>query len=176
MADLFERDSRILANIESLDNGKCFSKAIFDVFGCVAALRYCAGWCDKHHGKTVPVDGKQFAYTRKEPVGVVGQISKLIEFHCTYIFIINALLYVFYLFSFFYFFKFHGKSLLLISNKTRFRLDNIIVRTNFHICVNDIDNNNSILAILIKELSFVDVGLEDFTRDRDRLYCSYEAS
>lgn len=74
LADLFERDINILANLESLDNGKTFAKAVGDVYGCVATLRYFAGWCDKTCGKTVPVDGGNFAYTRKEPVGIVGQI------------------------------------------------------------------------------------------------------
>ncbi|XP_055322717.1 aldehyde dehydrogenase X, mitochondrial-like [Sitodiplosis mosellana] len=74
LADLFERDINILANLEALDNGKPFQKAIFDVYGCVATFRYFAGWCDKACGKTVPVDGGNFAYTRKEPVGIVGQI------------------------------------------------------------------------------------------------------
>ncbi|WP_411027484.1 aldehyde dehydrogenase family protein, partial [Salmonella sp. s54925] len=36
--------------------------------------RYFAGWADKIHGKTIPCDGDFFAYTRHEPVGVVGQI------------------------------------------------------------------------------------------------------
>ena len=29
---------------------------------------------DKVHGKTIPIDGDFFCYTRHEPVGVVGQI------------------------------------------------------------------------------------------------------
>jgi len=36
--------------------------------------RYFAGWADKIHGQTIPVDGPYFAYTLHEPVGVVGQI------------------------------------------------------------------------------------------------------
>src|SRR5207244_5127807 len=32
------------------------------------------GWADKNHGKTIPVSGNYFCYTRHEPVGVVGQI------------------------------------------------------------------------------------------------------
>lgn len=54
--------------------GKPYAKAVMDVHGCAAVFRYYAGWCDKHVGKTVPVDGGNFAYTRKEPVGIVGQI------------------------------------------------------------------------------------------------------
>ncbi|XP_065845901.1 retinal dehydrogenase 2-like [Oscarella lobularis] len=33
-----------------------------------------AGFADKLHGKTIPVDGDYFTYTRHEPVGIVGQI------------------------------------------------------------------------------------------------------
>lgn len=33
-----------------------------------------AGWADKNHGKTIPLDGNFFCYTRHEPVGVCGQI------------------------------------------------------------------------------------------------------
>lgn len=36
--------------------------------------RYYAGFCDKIHGNTIPSDGNMFSYTRKEPIGVVGQI------------------------------------------------------------------------------------------------------
>lgn len=66
LADLFERDINTLANLESLDNGKTFAKAVFDIYGCVAVFRYYAGWCDKHCGKTIPADGTNFTYTRKE--------------------------------------------------------------------------------------------------------------
>ncbi|MBJ7495612.1 MAG: aldehyde dehydrogenase family protein, partial [Gemmataceae bacterium] len=40
----------------------------------IKAYRYYAGWCDKTHGKTIPVEGEYFCYTKHEPVGVVGQI------------------------------------------------------------------------------------------------------
>ena len=36
--------------------------------------RYFAGWTDKIHGDTIPVDGNFMSFTRKEPIGVVGQI------------------------------------------------------------------------------------------------------
>lgn len=35
---------------------------------------YYAGYADKVHGNTIPSDGNLFSYTRKEPIGVVGQI------------------------------------------------------------------------------------------------------
>jgi hypothetical protein len=38
------------------------------------SLRYYAGWGDKINGKVLPISGDFFSYTRREPVGVVGQI------------------------------------------------------------------------------------------------------
>lgn len=37
-------------------------------------FRYYAGWADKWEGKTIPIDGDFFCYTRHEPIGVCGQI------------------------------------------------------------------------------------------------------
>lgn len=45
-----------------------------DVPMSIKNLRYHAGWADKYHGKTIPMDGDYFTYTRLEPVGVCGQI------------------------------------------------------------------------------------------------------
>lgn len=39
-----------------------------------SSFSYYAGWADKYHGKTIPIDGDFFSYTRHEPVGVCGQI------------------------------------------------------------------------------------------------------
>jgi len=75
LADLIEKNADELAALESLDNGKPvgIAKAV-DVAATVGCFRYFAGWSDKIHGKTIPVDGPFFCYTRHEPVGVVGQI------------------------------------------------------------------------------------------------------
>lgn len=69
-----ERDSVIVANLEALDNGKTFKNACGDVFHSVGCLRYYAGYADKITGKTIPADYGFFALTRREPIGVVGQI------------------------------------------------------------------------------------------------------
>lgn len=45
-----------------------------DVWFTAQLFRYYAGYADKVHGNTVPVDGNFLSYTRKEPIGVVGQI------------------------------------------------------------------------------------------------------
>ena len=75
LADLIEKHADELAALESLDNGKPVSVAkAADVALTVGCYRYFAGWADKVHGKTIPVDGDFFCYTRHEPVGVVGQI------------------------------------------------------------------------------------------------------
>src|ERR1700704_5052361 len=75
LADLIEANADDLARLESLDNGKpvTVAKAV-DVAATVSCFRYFAGWADKVHGKTIPIDGDYFCYTRHEPVGVVGQI------------------------------------------------------------------------------------------------------
>uniref|UniRef100_A0A673X091 aldehyde dehydrogenase (NAD(+)) n=1 Tax=Salmo trutta TaxID=8032 RepID=A0A673X091_SALTR len=61
--------------LETLDNGKPYAVSYsVDVPMVVKCLRYCAGWADKWEGKTIPIDGDFFCYTRHEPIGVCGQI------------------------------------------------------------------------------------------------------
>ncbi|XP_056448881.1 aldehyde dehydrogenase 1A1-like [Gadus chalcogrammus] len=75
LADLVERDHLLLATLEALDSGKVFLVAFFvDLVATIKTLRYYAGWADKIHGKTIPIDGDYFTYTRHEPIGVCGQI------------------------------------------------------------------------------------------------------
>jgi aldehyde dehydrogenase (NAD+) len=75
LADLMEKHADELAKLESLDNGMPYSlaKAVALPLS-IACIRYYAGWTDKVQGKTIPVAGDYFCYTRHEPVGVVGQI------------------------------------------------------------------------------------------------------
>ncbi|KAG8237114.1 hypothetical protein J437_LFUL008166, partial [Ladona fulva] len=54
-ASLIERDLDYLASLESLDNGKPYSDSVFDIKCAVDVFHYYAGWCDKIHGKTIPV-------------------------------------------------------------------------------------------------------------------------
>ncbi|MGE5739749.1 MAG: aldehyde dehydrogenase family protein [Betaproteobacteria bacterium] len=81
LADLVEREARSLAEIESLDNGKSVVLAQHvDMAMAADFLRYMAGWATKIEGTTHDVSipflptAKFFAFTRKEPVGVVGAI------------------------------------------------------------------------------------------------------
>lgn len=74
LADLLNRDIDIIANLTVLENGKSFMMAKGETFVSSQIIRFYAGYVDKHYGKTIPVDGKFFSYTRKEPIGVCGAI------------------------------------------------------------------------------------------------------
>lgn len=76
LANLIEEHADELAALETLDVGKPLSRArAHDVPLAVDQLRYMAGWADKLGGSTLPVDGDYFAYTLREPIGVVGSIT-----------------------------------------------------------------------------------------------------
>src|ERR1039458_7358663 len=75
LGDLLEERVEEFAQIESLDNGKPLSAArVAEVPLAVDLFRYMAGWATKIEGNTIPFSPRHFAYTRREPVGVVGQI------------------------------------------------------------------------------------------------------
>lgn len=82
LADLIERDAQVLAEIESIDNGKSavIARAV-DLALTIDFVRYMAGWATKIEGSTIDVsvpyaspDSQFFAYTRREPVGVVAAV------------------------------------------------------------------------------------------------------
>jgi acyl-CoA reductase-like NAD-dependent aldehyde dehydrogenase len=76
LADAIEAHEEELAQIESLDNGKPVKLAQYvDVRGTIAHLRYFAGWPTKIEGSVLPVSApNMLCYTRREAVGVCGQI------------------------------------------------------------------------------------------------------
>jgi aldehyde dehydrogenase (NAD+) len=75
LADLIEQNKEELAALETLDNGKPIRDSLnADLPLTLDCYRYYGGWADKIEGKTIPVSGPYFCYTRHEPVGVVGQI------------------------------------------------------------------------------------------------------
>jgi aldehyde dehydrogenase (NAD+) len=75
LADLIEENADELAALETLDNGKPIRDSRnVDLPLVIDCFRYYAGWADKIHGSTIPVRGDYFCYTRREPVGVCGQI------------------------------------------------------------------------------------------------------
>jgi acyl-CoA reductase-like NAD-dependent aldehyde dehydrogenase len=76
LAQAVEDHEQELAELESLDNGKPVGLAKYvDVRGAAAHLRYFAGWPTKIEGGVLPVTApNMLCYTRREPVGVCGQI------------------------------------------------------------------------------------------------------
>ncbi|MCA9124102.1 MAG: aldehyde dehydrogenase family protein [Planctomycetales bacterium] len=75
LANLLEDNFDELAALESLDNGKPISDSrAADLPLVIDCLHYYAGWADKIHGDTIPIRGNNFCYTRREPLGVAGQI------------------------------------------------------------------------------------------------------
>ncbi|MCC7411483.1 MAG: aldehyde dehydrogenase family protein [Gammaproteobacteria bacterium] len=79
IGDLIEHHGEELAALESLDTGKPIAQARDgEVPFAAECFRYHAGWCTKIEGATRQIStqpGRQFhAYTRREPIGVVGLI------------------------------------------------------------------------------------------------------
>lgn len=77
LAELIERDAQILAEIETLDNGKALGPCIeIDILGGADLVRFMAGCTTKIQGATrqVSAPGEHLAMTLKEPIGVVAAI------------------------------------------------------------------------------------------------------
>jgi phenylacetaldehyde dehydrogenase len=82
LADLLEANATEFSEIESVNSGRTLlATRLFDVDLSVDYLRYMAGWATKIHGQTIQPsvpyvpNGKFFAMTLREPIGVVGAIT-----------------------------------------------------------------------------------------------------
>ena len=75
LSQLIEERSADLAALETADNGKPIKESLYvDLPQVVENFEYFAGWSTKIEGETIPVPGKMFNYTLREPIGVCGQI------------------------------------------------------------------------------------------------------
>ncbi len=81
IGDLINEHAEELAQLESLDNGKPIAIArAADVPMCADNFRYFAGWTTKLNGETINPsvsympDAAFHCYSRREPIGVCGQI------------------------------------------------------------------------------------------------------
>jgi phenylacetaldehyde dehydrogenase len=77
LSDAIEAHAEEIALLETLDNGMPLWLAqMWNVPKAVDCLRYYSGWPTRLTGETLPVSspGEYHTYTRREPVGVVGQI------------------------------------------------------------------------------------------------------
>ncbi len=76
LADLVEKNAERLAEIEVRDNGKLIAEMRGQVNYHPEWWRYYAGLADKIEGAVMPIDKPDmFAFTRPEPVGVVGALT-----------------------------------------------------------------------------------------------------
>jgi aldehyde dehydrogenase (NAD+) len=76
LADMLAARAEEIGRIETLDNGKpIFESQFVDTPAAAECLYYFAGWSGKVVGDTIPVQENAFAYTLREPVGVVGAIT-----------------------------------------------------------------------------------------------------
>jgi len=79
LAELIEQHRDELAELESLNNGKPLANIRnSDLVMSAEVLRYTAGFATKLTGETINLSqpGNFHAYTLREPVGVVGQITR----------------------------------------------------------------------------------------------------
>jgi aldehyde dehydrogenase (NAD+) len=75
LADLMEQNRELLATIDAWDNGKPYHVAFEeDLTEAIGTIRYYSGWADKTFGQTISTTPQKFAYTIRQPIGVVGQI------------------------------------------------------------------------------------------------------
>src|SRR5258708_4204607 len=75
LSQLIEEHAKDLAELETQDNGKPIKESLYvDLPQVAENFEYFAGWATKIEGETIPVPGKMFNYTLREPVGVCGQI------------------------------------------------------------------------------------------------------
>lgn len=75
LADIMEKNAEEIIAVECADTGKTLKQCSgLDLPGSIGTLRYYAGWADKVLGTTSFNIPGTFAYTRREPIGVCGQI------------------------------------------------------------------------------------------------------
>src|ERR1700704_6991456 len=75
LSQLIEEHAKDLAELETQDNGKPIKESLYvDLPQVAENFEYFAGWATKIEGETIPVPGKRFNYTLREPLGVCGQI------------------------------------------------------------------------------------------------------
>jgi acyl-CoA reductase-like NAD-dependent aldehyde dehydrogenase len=78
LADLIDANLEELAALETIDNGKPITESMYvDLALAAEVFRYYGGWTTKFGGEVLAVSpsiGTAFAYTRREPLGVVGAI------------------------------------------------------------------------------------------------------
>lgn len=68
LADILERETKLLVALEALNAGKSITMAGVDVSLVIRTFRYYAGWADKITGQTIDVNKESLHFTLQEPV------------------------------------------------------------------------------------------------------------
>jgi aldehyde dehydrogenase family 9 protein A1 len=74
-ADLIKANLEDIARLESTHNGKPIYEARIDIFYAAETINYYASLAPTITGDHIPMNGQNFIYTRKEPLGVCGGIG-----------------------------------------------------------------------------------------------------
>ncbi|KAJ5744932.1 aldehyde dehydrogenase domain-containing protein [Penicillium manginii] len=75
LSELIEEKKELFASIDAWDNGKTYELAMEDDLpDSIGTFRYFGGWADKSFGQTIETSPEKFAYTLRQPYGVIGQI------------------------------------------------------------------------------------------------------
>jgi aldehyde dehydrogenase (NAD+) len=75
VAAAIRAEADLLAHLETIDSGKPLSQARADIGGSARYFEYYAGLADKIQGETLPQPPGTFAYTVREPLGVIAHIT-----------------------------------------------------------------------------------------------------
>ena len=74
LAGLIDRDVETLARLESEDSGKPLSQARNDARVCARYFRFYSHVIESYYGLSIPLRPDLHVYTRREPLGVTGNI------------------------------------------------------------------------------------------------------
>ncbi len=76
LAELLEADAERMAQLETTDNGKVIRETRVQMRFAARNYRYFAGWADKLHGESIPLDRPELVdFTTREPRGVAALIT-----------------------------------------------------------------------------------------------------
>ncbi|KAJ1348044.1 hypothetical protein KIN20_003256 [Parelaphostrongylus tenuis] len=75
VAEILSKNCEEISRWECLDSGKPIYEARLDVLSCVDTFNYYAGAGQALVGEHIPIDQDLFAFTKREPLGVVGCIG-----------------------------------------------------------------------------------------------------
>lgn len=75
VAEALREHADVLARLETIDSGKPLSQSRADIAVSARYFEYYAGMADKFGGQTIPQPPGTFAYTVREPYGVVAHIT-----------------------------------------------------------------------------------------------------